>query len=189
MSSTAPFPDDVPTQLLLGGKWVDGSAGTFDVLNPSSGEVLATVARPGLDDLDQALAAAHAAGPGWAATAPRERAEALRATFEAMVAHREETGRGDEPGDGQDRSPTHVAEVTYAAEFFRWFSEEAVRIDGDLRWAPSGANRILTFRRPVGVALLLDAVELPRRDGHPQAGPGAGRRMHRRAEAAGGDPA
>ena len=156
----ADLPDGVPTQLFIGGKWVDGSAGSFDVLNPSTGEVLSTVARPGLDDLDHALSAAHAAGPGWAGVAPRERAEVLRRTFESMITRREDIARVMSLEMGKTLNDAR-GEVTYAAEFFRWFSEEAVRIDGDLRWAPSGANRILTFRRPVGVALLLTPWNFP----------------------------
>ena len=80
-------------------------------------------------------------------------------------------------------------EVVYAAEFFRWFSEEAVRIGGELRTAPSGANRILTFRKPVGVVAAADAVELPGGDGDPQDRPGAGGRLHGRAQAGRGHPA
>ena len=156
----ADLPNGVPTQLFIGGKWVDGSAGSFDVLNPSSGEVLSNVARPGLDDLDRALSAAHAAGPGWAGTAPRERAEVLRRTFDLMIARREDLARVMSLEMGKSLTDAR-GEVAYAAEFFRWFSEEAVRIDGDLRWAPSGANRILTFRRPVGVALLLTPWNFP----------------------------
>ena len=156
----ADLPDGVPTQLFIGGKWVDGSAGSFDVLDPSTGEVLTTVARPGLDDLDQALGAAHAAGPGWAGAAPRERAEVLRRTFDLMIARREDIARVMSLEMGKSLTDAR-GEVAYAAEFFRWFSEEAVRIDGDLRWAPSGANRILTFRRPVGVALLLTPWNFP----------------------------
>ena len=156
----ADLPDGVPTQLFIGGKWVDGSAGSFDVLNPSTGEVLSTVARPGLDDLDHALSAAHAAGPGWAGVAPRERAEVLHRTFESMITRREDIARVMSLEMGKTLNDAR-GEVNYAAEFFRWFSEEAVRIDGDLRWAPSGANRILTFRRPVGVALLLTPWNFP----------------------------
>ena len=80
-------------------------------------------------------------------------------------------------------------EVAYAAEFFRWFSEEAVRIGGELRTAPSGANRILTFRKPVGVCAAAHAVELPGRHGHPQDRPGARRGLHGGAQAGRGHAA
>ena len=80
-------------------------------------------------------------------------------------------------------------EAAYAAEFFRWYAEEAVRIEGTLMRAPSGANRILTLHQPIGVSLLITPVELPRRDGHPQDRPGAGGRLHGGAQAGRGDPA
>jgi succinate-semialdehyde dehydrogenase / glutarate-semialdehyde dehydrogenase len=151
---------DAPTQLLIGGRWRDGSQGTFPVLNPSTGEVLADVARAGIDDLSAAIDAAHEALPAWSATAPRERGEALRKTFELMIEHREELARLMSLEMGKSLTDAR-GEVSYAAEFFRWFSEEAVRIDGSLRTAPSGANRILTFRKPVGVALLLTPWNFP----------------------------
>lgn len=149
-----------PTELYIGGKWSGGSQGTFSVLDPSTGQPLAQVARAGLDDLDCALAAAAAAQPPWAATAPRERAEVLRRAFELMISRREELASLMSQEMGKTRADAR-AEVTYAAEFFRWFGEEAVRIDGALRTAPSGANRILTFRKPVGVALLLTPWNFP----------------------------
>ncbi len=147
-------------QLFVDGKWGGGSAGSFAVLNPSTGEPICEVPRAGLDDLDRALAAASAAMPGWAATAPRERSEVLRRTFEAMIDRREEIAYLMSLEMGKSLSDAR-AEVSYAAEFFRWFAEEAVRIDGQLRTAPSGANRILTFRKPVGVALLLTPWNFP----------------------------
>src|SRR5882757_2253786 len=84
------LPSGLPTDLFIDGAWGPGSAGSFEVLNPSTGEVITSVPRAGLDDLDRALAAATKAGPGWAATAPRERAEVLRRTFELMIARKEE---------------------------------------------------------------------------------------------------
>jgi succinate-semialdehyde dehydrogenase / glutarate-semialdehyde dehydrogenase len=153
-------PAGVPTELFIGGKWVGGSGGSFAVLDPSTGSAIAEVPRAGLDDLDQALAAAAAAQPEWAATAPRERAEVLRRTFEAMLSRREEIAFLMSLEMGKSLSDAR-GEVAYAAEFFRWFGEEAVRIDGALRTAPSGANRILTFRKPVGVALLLTPWNFP----------------------------
>jgi succinate-semialdehyde dehydrogenase/glutarate-semialdehyde dehydrogenase len=157
---SAQLPKGVPTGLLVGGEWGPGSAGSFEVLNPSTGDVLAEVARPGLDDLDKALAAADGSGREWAARAPRERAEVLRRMFDLMIGAREEIALIMSLEMGKSLTDSR-GEVAYAAEFFRWFSEEAVRIDGDLRWAPSGANRILTFRRPVGVALLLTPWNFP----------------------------
>jgi succinate-semialdehyde dehydrogenase/glutarate-semialdehyde dehydrogenase len=150
----------VRTELFIDGAWVAGSAGTFDVLDPSTGSVITSVARAGVDDLSRAISAAHAAFPGWAATAPRERSEVLRRAFEGMIARRDEIAALIVREMGKSLADA-VAEVNYAAEFLRWFAEEAVRIDGELRTAPSGANRILTFRRPVGVALLLTPWNFP----------------------------
>jgi succinate-semialdehyde dehydrogenase/glutarate-semialdehyde dehydrogenase len=146
--------------MLIAGTWQDGSAGTFTVLDPSTGEPIAEVPRAGIDDLTRAIDAAQAALPGWAGTAPRERAEVLRRTFDLMIAHREELASLMSLEMGKSITDSR-GEVAYAAEFFRWFSEEAVRIDGALRTAPSGANRILTFRKPVGVALLLTPWNFP----------------------------
>jgi succinate-semialdehyde dehydrogenase / glutarate-semialdehyde dehydrogenase len=154
------LPAGTPTELFIDGKWSGGSGGSFAVLNPSTGEAIAQVPRAGLDDLDRALGAAAAAGPGWASSAPRERAEVLRKAFELMVSRREEIAFLMSLEMGKSLADAR-GEATYAAEFFRWFSEEAVRIDGALRTAPSGANRILTFRKPVGVALLLTPWNFP----------------------------
>lgn len=154
------LPAGTPTELFINGEWGGGSGGSFAVLDPSTGAPVCEVPRAGLDDLDRALAAAAAAQPGWASTAPRERGEVLRRAFELMSARAEEIAYLMSLEMGKSLTDAR-GEVTYAAEFFRWFSEEAVRIDGALRTAPSGANRILTFRRPVGVALLLTPWNFP----------------------------
>ncbi|HEV7191643.1 MAG TPA: NAD-dependent succinate-semialdehyde dehydrogenase [Jatrophihabitantaceae bacterium] len=154
------LPAGTPTELFIDGKWSGGSAGTFAVLDPSTGKSIVDVPRAGTDDLDRALAAAAAAQPGWAATAPRERAEVLRKAFELMIEQREQIAYLMALEMGKSLTDAR-GEVTYAAEFFRWFSEEAVRIDGQLRTAPSGANKILTMRKPVGVALLLTPWNFP----------------------------
>src|SRR5262249_29979603 len=148
------------TQQFIGGEWRTGSKGSFEVLDPSTGVALCSVPRAGADDLADALDAAAAAQPRWAATAPRELAEGLRRAFALMITRKDELAHlmGLEMG----KSLTDArGEAVYAAEFFRWFAEEAVRIGGELRVAPSGANRILTFRRPVGVALLLTPWNFP----------------------------
>jgi succinate-semialdehyde dehydrogenase / glutarate-semialdehyde dehydrogenase len=150
----------VRTELFIDGKWSPGSEGTFEVLDPSDASSITSVARAGLDDLDCAIGAAHAAQPAWAATAPRERGEVLRRAFDAMIKRRDEIAALIVREMGKSLADA-VAEVTYAAEFLRWFSEEAVRIDGELRTAPGGTNRILTFRKPVGVALLLTPWNFP----------------------------
>jgi succinate-semialdehyde dehydrogenase/glutarate-semialdehyde dehydrogenase len=154
------LPTSLPTELFIGGSWIPGSEGTFAVLDPSTGEEIVSVARAGLDDLDRAVTSAQEAGANWAATPPRERAEVLRRGYELMLAREEEIAFLMSLEMGKSLTDAR-GEVRYAAEFFRWFSEEAVRIDGSLRTAPSGSNRILTFRQPVGVALLLTPWNFP----------------------------
>jgi succinate-semialdehyde dehydrogenase/glutarate-semialdehyde dehydrogenase len=154
------LPAGTPTELFIDGKWSGGSGGTLLVLDPSTGNRIGEVARAGDDDVARAVEAAASAFPGWAATAPRERGEVLRKAFELMISRREEIAYVMSLEMGKSLTDSR-AEVTYAAEFFRWFSEEAVRIGGELRRAPSGANRILTFRKPVGVSLLLTPWNFP----------------------------
>jgi succinate-semialdehyde dehydrogenase/glutarate-semialdehyde dehydrogenase len=154
------LPDGVPNQMLIGGKWLDSDAGTFDVLNPATGDVLTTVPSGGVDNMQAAVDAAAEALPGWRATPPRERSELLRATWQIMQDKRENIARLMTLEMGKTLADAN-AEVTYASEFFRWFAEEAVRIGGELRTAPSGANRIMTFRQPVGVALLVTPWNFP----------------------------
>jgi succinate-semialdehyde dehydrogenase/glutarate-semialdehyde dehydrogenase len=154
------LPAGTPTQQFIGGEWRNGSQGSFDVLNPSTGEVICEVPRAGADDVAAAVAAAAEAQPGWAAAPPRERGEVLRKTFELMIARKEELAYLMSLEMGKSLTDAR-GEVAYAAEFFRWFSEEAVRVGGELRMSPSGANRILTFRKPVGVCLLLTPWNFP----------------------------
>jgi succinate-semialdehyde dehydrogenase / glutarate-semialdehyde dehydrogenase len=154
------LPAGTPTQQFIGGEWREGSKGNFDVLNPSTGDVICAIPRAGADDVVAAVSAAAQAQPEWAAAAPRERGEVLRKAFELMIASREELAYLMSLEMGKSLTDAR-GEVTYAAEFFRWFSEEAVRVGGELRTSPSGANRILTFRKPVGVALLLTPWNFP----------------------------
>jgi succinate-semialdehyde dehydrogenase/glutarate-semialdehyde dehydrogenase len=149
-----------PTQMLINGAWVGGSRGTFAVLDPSYGTPIVEVPRSGADDVRAAVNAAATAQRLWAQRAPRDRGEVLRRTFELMIERREDLAQLMTLEMGKSLNASR-AEVTYAAEFFRWFSEEAVRVGGELRTAPSGANRILTIRKPVGVALLLTPWNFP----------------------------
>jgi succinate-semialdehyde dehydrogenase/glutarate-semialdehyde dehydrogenase len=154
------LPAGTPTQQFIGGAWQDGAKGSFDVLDPASGEAICAVPRAGADDVTAAIDAAAAAQPEWAATPPRERAEVLRKAFELMIQNKEQLAYLMALEMGKSLTDAR-GEVVYAAEFFRWFAEEAVRVGGELRMAPSGANRILTFRKPVGVALLLTPWNFP----------------------------
>jgi succinate-semialdehyde dehydrogenase / glutarate-semialdehyde dehydrogenase len=152
---------DTPTDLFLGGKWVPASSGgRFDVYDPSTGGVIAAVADGTVEDAIAAVDAADAAAAGWAATAPRARAEILRSAFELMTARKDELARLISLENGKALTDA-AGEVAYAAEFFRWYSEEAVRAEGTVMTAPSGANRILVVQQPVGIAVLVTPWNFP----------------------------
>jgi succinate-semialdehyde dehydrogenase/glutarate-semialdehyde dehydrogenase len=152
---------EVPTGLLIGGEWTGGRDGaTIPVIDPATEDSLTDVAVAGVADALDAVTAAHDALPGWAATPPRVRAEALRRTFELMTANTESLARLMSLENGKSLRDAR-GEATYAAEFFRWYAEEAVRMDGVLTSAPSGANRILVTRQPVGVAVLITPWNFP----------------------------
>jgi succinate-semialdehyde dehydrogenase / glutarate-semialdehyde dehydrogenase len=160
-ATTSTSARDVPTQVLVGGEWRPASGGsTFEVVDPATEEVLTSVADGTGDDGLAALAAAHDAAPAWAAVAPRERSELLRACFETIVARTDELADLITAEGGKPLAEAR-AEVAYGAEFFRWFAEEAVRAPGLLRTAPAGANRQLVHRRPVGPALLITPWNFP----------------------------
>ena len=163
MTATTPRANavDAPTQLMIGGAWVDASDGrTFTVSDPATGELIANVADGSVADGLAAVTAAHDALPGWAATPPRQRAEVLRRTFQLMSERTEELARLIVRENGKALADAR-GEVTYAAEFFRWFAEEAVRAGGDLHTAPSGTNRILVLRQPIGVSVLVTPWNFP----------------------------
>jgi succinate-semialdehyde dehydrogenase / glutarate-semialdehyde dehydrogenase len=152
---------DVPTGLLIGGEWGAGrGGGTFPVLDPATEESLTEVADGTAVDALDAVGAAHDALPAWAATAPRQRAEILRRAFELMTSRAEQFARLMSAENGKSLRDAR-GEAAYAAEFFRWYAEEAVRIEGTLMRAPSGANRILTLRQPIGVSLLVTPWNFP----------------------------
>ncbi|HEX7165035.1 MAG TPA: NAD-dependent succinate-semialdehyde dehydrogenase [Trebonia sp.] len=150
---------DVPTGLLIGGEWAKKSE-TFPVLDPATEEPLAEVADGTVSDALDAVSAAHDALPGWAATPPRQRAEVLRKAFELMTERGEQFARLMSAENGKSLRDAR-GEAAYAAEFFRWYAEEAVRIEGTLMRAPSGANRILTVRQPIGVSVLVTPWNFP----------------------------
>ncbi|HWN34931.1 MAG TPA: NAD-dependent succinate-semialdehyde dehydrogenase [Pseudonocardia sp.] len=151
----------VPRQLFVGGRWrpaTDGS--TLDVLDPATGLRLAEVANATPADADAAVASAAGALAGWSATAPRARAEVLRRAFELMTDRAEQLARLIVLENGKALADAR-SEVAYAAEFFRWYSEEAVRLLGTVQTSPSGSNRILVTQRPIGVAVLVTPWNFP----------------------------
>jgi succinate-semialdehyde dehydrogenase / glutarate-semialdehyde dehydrogenase len=160
----------VPDRLFIGGEWREGEAGRFVVEDPSTGEVLTEVADGSPADAVAALDAAVDAAPGWAACAPRERGEILRRAFGAIVARSEALALLMTLEMGKPLFESRL-EVLYAAEFLRWFSEEAVRIDGRYATAPNGAGRLLTMRQPVGPCLLITPWNFPLAMGTRKVGP------------------
>ncbi|MFE2044916.1 NAD-dependent succinate-semialdehyde dehydrogenase [Streptomyces sp. NPDC059477] len=153
--------EKVPTDLFIGGRWrPSGDGARFDVHDPATGDRLADVAAATPEDALDAVAAADAALPGWAATAPRERAELLRRAFDLMTARAEEFAELIVLENGKTLTDAR-AEVAYAAEFFRWYAEEAVRTLGSVQTAPSGGNKILVLRQPVGVSVLVTPWNFP----------------------------
>jgi succinate-semialdehyde dehydrogenase/glutarate-semialdehyde dehydrogenase len=152
---------DLRTDLQIGGKAVPASDGRrFDVFDPATGGVLASVADASVDDALAAVDAADAAAASWAATAPRARAEILRTAFEMMTAQADELATLISLENGKALTDAR-GEIAYAAEFFRWYSEEAVRIGGSASTAPSGANRILVTHQPVGICVLVTPWNFP----------------------------
>lgn len=149
------------TQLLIDGEWRDGSdTERFDVENPANEEVVASVAAGTTADATAACDAAAAAQAAWAATPPRERGEILRRTWQLMVDHTDELARLITLEHGKPLADAR-GEIAYAAEFFRWNSEEAVRIHGSLGTAPSGANRIVVHHPPIGVVVIVTPWNFP----------------------------
>lgn len=152
---------ELPTDLLVHGKWRGGSRGErLPVIDPATEDVVAQVAAGEVDDAVAAVDAADAAAGGWAARAPRERGEILRKAFEVMVSRADDLARLLVLENGKALRDAR-GEVLYAAEFFRWYSEEAVRNAGMILTSPAGTNRIMTLAQPVGVSLLVTPWNFP----------------------------
>ncbi|CAB4626663.1 MAG: aldehyde dehydrogenase family protein [Actinobacteria bacterium] len=147
------------TKMYIDGQWVDGIA-TMAVTDPSDGSVIAEVAIAGPEQCEAAVAAADRAAADWAKTAPRVRSEILRKAFEIMVAEADAIATIVSKENGKVLTDAK-GEVMYAAEFFRWFAEEAVRVPGDFRKSPSGDKRILVTHQPIGVSLLITPWNFP----------------------------
>ncbi|MDT5325389.1 MAG: succinate-semialdehyde dehydrogenase / glutarate-semialdehyde dehydrogenase, partial [Mycobacterium sp.] len=159
----------VPTGLWIGGEERPGSS-TFDVLNPATDEVLVSVANATADDGIAALDAAAAVESEWAATPPRERGEILRAVFEAITDRAEDFATLMTLEMGKVL-PESMGEVKYGAEFFRWFSEEAVRIGGRFTKSPAGTGRIIVTKSAVGPCLAITPWNFPLAMGTRKIGP------------------
>ncbi len=153
--------EKVPTELYIAGRWRAASGGgTLAVEDPATGQPLVEVADAQEDDALAALAAAADKQSEWAATAPRERGEILRRAYQAIVDQTEDLALLMTLEMGK-ALPESRAEIAYAAEFFRWFSEEAVRIHGRYMVNTTGTGRILTMRQPVGPCVFVTPWNFP----------------------------
>jgi succinate-semialdehyde dehydrogenase/glutarate-semialdehyde dehydrogenase len=146
--------------LIGGGNRAAETGERFDVVNPATGGVIASVASASVQDSLDAVTAAGQAMTGWARLAPRVRAEVLRRAFEIMTERAEDLARLIVLENGKSLVDAR-GEVSYAAEFFRWYSEEAVRLQGGIQRAPNGANRILVTHQPIGVSVLVTPWNFP----------------------------
>src|SRR3989454_9785592 len=152
---------NVPTDLWIGGKWRKSSdGGRFDVLDPATENKVASVASATVEDAQAAVDAAAGAFEAWAARKPRERAEVLRKSFELMMRDAERLAKLITIENGKALSDSR-GEVAYAAEFFRWNAEEAVRAVGQLSRAPASGARIVVQHKPAGVAVLVTPWNFP----------------------------
>ncbi|MBV8286121.1 MAG: aldehyde dehydrogenase family protein, partial [Hyphomicrobiales bacterium] len=152
---------NVPTDLWIGGKWRKSSdGGRFDVLDPATENKIASVASATVDDAKAAVDAASAAFEGWAAKKPRQRAEVLRKYFALIMRDAERLAKLITIENGKALSDSR-GEVAYAAEFFRWYAEEAVRAIGEVSRAPASGARMVVQHKPAGVAVLVTPWNFP----------------------------
>src|SRR4051794_17876781 len=161
----------VKTQLFIGGEWRDATGGaTLDVEDPSTGEVLTGVADATPDDAKAALDACCSVQEEWARHPPRERAEILRRSYQAMMDQVEDIALVMTLEMGKPLAESR-GEVAYAADYLRWFSEEAVRIDGQFQVTPDGKGRMLTMKQPVGPCYAITPWNFPAAMGARKIGP------------------
>ena len=163
--------ENVPTGLFIGGEWRSSADGdTIDVEDPATGEVLTSVASATVDDGREALDAAVDAQEAWARTGPRERGELLRSAYELITERADDFALLMTLEMGKPLAQSK-GEVTYGAEFFRWFSEEAVRMYGRWGLSPDGSTRLVTMKQPVGPTLMITPWNFPLAMGTRKIGP------------------
>src|SRR5215210_382851 len=170
-SSEQSVVDAVYKGLYIGGEWRDAlEGGTFEVEDPSTGEALCEVADAGADDARAAMDASAEAREDWRWHAPRERGEILRRAFDEITERVDELALLMTLEMGK---PIHdsKAEISYAAEFFRWYSEQAVRLDGRYSVNANGAGRMLTLKQPVGPCYMITPWNFPLAMGTRKIGP------------------
>ncbi len=153
--------DKVPKDLFIGGTWRPATGGgTLDVIDPSTGEVLCAVADATPEDAEEALSAAHDTFAEWKDAAPRDRSDILRVAYDAVMGRVDELALLMTLEMGKTLAESK-GEITYAANFLRWYAEEAVRIDGRFTRNEVGASRVLTMRQPVGPCLFITPWNFP----------------------------
>jgi succinate-semialdehyde dehydrogenase / glutarate-semialdehyde dehydrogenase len=162
--------DKVPKGLYIGGEWRDGGAGTLAVEDPATGEPLCEVADGTPEDAVAALDAAVAKQKEWGASSPNERGEILWRAFERLNERADELALLMTLEMGKPVAESK-AEIVYAAEFFRWFSGEALRIDGQYKVAGNAASRVLVMKQPVGPSLMITPWNFPMAMGTRKVGP------------------
>ena len=149
----------IPRGPIIGGEpLLNGKSA--EVVDPATEEVLTEIALGGVEDAVRAVDAAESAMPLWNDLSPRHRSEILRRAFDLMMQHQDALARLIVLENGKAYADA-AGEVAYAAEFFRWYAEEAVRLKGEIETAPSGANRIMVLRQPIGVSLLITPWNFP----------------------------
>ena len=152
--------EKVPRGLFIGGEWVEGSAGTFPVVDPATGDTLIEIADASPEDGIRALDAAVAAQEDWAATAPRRRSDILRRAFDLLMERADEIALLMTLEMGKPLAEAR-GEITYGGEFLRWFSEEAVRVSGRFGSNPEGTGRMIVSQRPVGPCFFITPWNFP----------------------------
>ena len=161
----------VPTGLYIDGEWVEAVSGNrCDVINPATEQVIASIADGGPDDAKRAIDVAARTQDSWARTPPRERSEILRRAYDLLMARQDELAVIMTAEMGKPLAEAR-GEVAYAAEFFRWFSEEAVRIGGDATLSGDGRTRIIVTKQPVGPCVLITPWNFPLAMGTRKIGP------------------
>jgi succinate-semialdehyde dehydrogenase/glutarate-semialdehyde dehydrogenase len=150
----------VATDLLIGSAWRAGQGARIEVVDPADGKSLTTISNASVADAMAALDAATAAGKDWAATPPRQRGEILRRAFEAMTRETEWLAALMTAENGKPLAESR-GEIAYAADFFRWYAEEAVRMLGEVSLAPAGNARLMVEYQPVGPCLLITPWNFP----------------------------
>ncbi|WP_231442745.1 NAD-dependent succinate-semialdehyde dehydrogenase [Brevibacterium zhoupengii] len=167
----SPIIDKLNTGLFINGQWREAEGGkTIDVVNPATGDLITTVADGTAADAAEAIKVAGDTQESWAATPPRERAEILRRAFELLIDRADDIAAVMTAEMGKPFAESK-GEVTYGAEFFRWFSEEAVRVGGEYTQSTDGKTRVMVSREPVGPCILITPWNFPLAMGTRKIGP------------------